>query len=145
VRTLDDQLPPKLARLVDLFAAAPKHVKVQALVDYSDRLPPPPPEMIGSAELQRVHECQTPFFVAVEPTTDGTVHLVFDVPRESPTIRGYAGILAEGLDGAAPSEILAIPDDFYLRMGLDEVLTPLRLRGMGAVLGAIKHQVRERT
>ncbi len=136
-----DGLPERLARLVEMFAAAPKRVKIDALVDFSDRLPPPPDDLAGAATLHRVHECQTPFFVAATTQPDGRVHLVFDVPRESPTIRGYAGILAEGLEGVPVSEVLAIPDDFYLRMGLEEVLSPLRLRGMGAILREIKRQL----
>lgn len=50
--------------------------------------------------MDRVHECQTPFFRAVEADPDGTVSLYFDVPAESPTVRGYASILYEGSNGA---------------------------------------------
>ncbi len=93
-------LPAKLQQLVDLFAASPKQVKVEALVDYSKRLADPPPHLSSDGALERVHECQTPFFVATEIDPDGHVTLYFDVPMESPTMRGYAGILADGLDGA---------------------------------------------
>jgi cysteine desulfuration protein SufE len=34
-----------------------------------------------------------------------------------------------------------VPDDFFYGMGLEEVVTPLRLRGMGAILARIKRQV----
>ncbi len=71
------------------------------------------------------------------------VTLHFEVPRESPTMRGYAGILADGFDGATANEILAVPDTFYLAMGIEEVVSALRLRGMGAILARIKHQLRE--
>lgn len=134
-------LPESLQRLVDLFAASPRQVKVQALVDYSDRLPQPPDGLIDE-RLERVHECQTPFFVATVIDEDERVRLFFQVPRESPTIRGYAGILLEGLDGATADEVLAVPDTFYLDMGIDEVVTPLRVRGMGAILARIKQQLR---
>ncbi len=135
-------LPPALERIVTLFAGAPKQVKAEALVDYSDRLPDLPERFADRAGMQQVHECQTPFFVATE-IIDGAVVLHFEVPRESPTIRGYAGILAAGLNGASPEDVLAIPDVFYLEMGIDDVVSQLRLRGMGAILGTIKHQVRE--
>ncbi len=68
----------------------------------------------------------------------------FDCPPEAPTVRGYAGILAAGLNGSTVEEVLAVPNDFYMGMGLEEVVTPLRLRGMGAILARLKRQVRER-
>ena len=135
-------LPVPLQRLVELFASSPKQIKVQALVDYSDRLATPPADVIGDGKLEQVHECQTPFFVATEVDADGIVHLHFDVPREAPTMRGYAGILFEGLEGATVEEILAIPETFYLDMGLAEVVSQLRLRGMAAIMGTIKAQLR---
>jgi cysteine desulfuration protein SufE len=87
-----------------------------------------------------VHECQTPFFLASK-IEDGKVRLFFDAPPESPTVRGYAGILAAGLDGETPQAILEVDNDFYLNMGLEEVVTPLRLRGMGAIMFRLKQQV----
>jgi len=135
-------LPSRLQHLVELFAASPKQVKVEALVDYAKRLPDPPPRLRDAGAMERVHECQTPFFVATEIDPARHVRLFFEVPHESPTMRGYAGILADGLDGATVEEILDVPDTFYLAMGIDEVVSPLRVRGMGAILARIKHQVR---
>ena len=139
---MDNALPPALERIVTLFAGAPKQIKVEALVDYSDRLSDLPDRYAGHAGMEQVHECQTPFFVATE-IAEGAVRLHFDVPRESPTIRGYAGILAAGLDGSTPEQTLAIPNDFYMKMGIEEVVSQLRLRGMGAILATIKQQVRD--
>lgn len=132
----------KLAQIVALFADAPRQVRLQALLDYSRRLPPLPPRLADQPELmEKVHECQTPFFLAVEIDPDGTVRLFFDTPQESPTVRGYAGILYEGLDGASVEEILAVPADFYLRMGLQEAVSSLRLRGMGAIVTTLKRKL----
>jgi cysteine desulfuration protein SufE len=66
------------------------------------------------------------------------------VPRESPTIRGYAGILADGLNGERATDILEVSPTFYTAMGLEEVVSPLRLRGMGAIVQRIKTLIRER-
>jgi cysteine desulfuration protein SufE len=66
-----------------------------------------------------------------------------DIPRESPTVRGYAGILVEGLAGATPEQVLATPDEFYQLLGLQEVITPQRLRGLHALLSYMKRQVRK--
>ena len=70
------------------------------------------------------------------------MHLYFDAPQEAPTVRGFAGILLDGLDGEPADVILDVPDDFFYDMGLEEVVTPMRLRGMGAILARIKRQVR---
>ena len=136
------QLPAALERLVQLFAASPRELKIQALVDYSNRLADPPAHIDAGDTLTQVHECQTPFFVAIELDDDRRVTAHFKVPRESPTIRGYAGILADGLNGATADEVLAIPPTFYVGMGLEEVVSPLRLRGMGAILHRVKELVR---
>ncbi len=135
---------PELERIVDLFAGAPKELRAQALLEYSRKVPPLPPELAGHRELmEQVPECQTPFFLLTELDDEGRVKLYFDVPAESPTTRGFAGILTAGLNGAKASEVLATPDDFYTKMGLAEVLSSLRLRGMAAILARMKRQVRQ--
>ena len=136
---------PELERIVDLFAGAPKDLRAQALLEYSRKVPPLPPELAGHRELMEpVPECQTPFFLATEVDDDGRVTLHFDVPAESPTTRGFAGILWSGLNGAPADTVLATPNDFYNRMGLAEVISSLRLRGMQAILSRLKRQVRDK-
>ena len=54
------------------------------------------------------------------------------------------GILQAGLDGLDADEVLATPDGFTTQLGLTELVSPLRLRGMAAMLGRIKRQVRTR-
>jgi cysteine desulfuration protein SufE len=126
---------------VEVFRSSPKEFRVEMLLDFSRRLPPLPPQLAADRDqLEQVHECQTPFFLATE-LDDGKVKLHFDAPPESPTVRGYAGILNAGLSGESPADILAVDDDFYLGMGLEDVVTPQRLRGMGAILAHLKRQV----
>ena len=134
-------LPSRLARIVEVFYSSPKEFRVEALLDFANRLPPPPEELAAHHDqLELVQECQTPFFLASK-VEDEKVRLFFDAPPESPTVRGYAGILAAGLDGETPEAILEVDNDFYLNMGLEEVVTPLRLRGMGAIMFRLKRQV----
>jgi cysteine desulfuration protein SufE len=137
--------PAKLQRIVDLFAGAPKDLRLEALLEYSRKVPPLPPDLEGHREaMEQVVECQTPFFLATEVDDDQRVHVWFDCPPQAPTTRGFAGVLAEGLNGATVDEVLDVPDDFYTRMGLAEAISSLRLRGMGAILHRLKRQLREK-
>ncbi|MEX1279241.1 MAG: SufE family protein [Acidimicrobiia bacterium] len=135
-------LPPRLQKILTLFSTAPKDLRIQALLDYSRRVPPLPDD-VDAGSLEQVHECQTPFFLHTRLDDEGRVRIFFESPPESPTVRGYAGILHEGLDGETPEAILAIPNDFYLGIGLEEVVTPQRLNGMGAIIARLKRQVGE--
>lgn len=140
-----DKLPDRLQEIVDLFAGGSEKLRTQGLLQYGDRVPPLPDWLEEDRDsLEQVHECQTPFFLHTEVEEDGTVHLHFDAPPEAPTVRGYAGILHAGLDGASAEEVLNVPDDFYVEMGLEEVVSALRLRGMSAIIARMKNQVRER-
>jgi cysteine desulfuration protein SufE len=137
-------LPGRLGEVVEAFAGLPRDVKLELLLDYANGLPPLPDAYADDrGALERVHECQTPFFVATE-VEDGHVHLYFDAPDESPTTRGFAGILHAGLDGEAVNEVLAVPADFPAQLGLDDAVSPLRLRGIAAILGVVQRQARAR-
>jgi Fe-S metabolism associated domain len=87
---------------------------------------------------------QSPLFLAVEVEPDATVHLFFGAPREAPTTRGFAGILHTGLGGLSADEVLATPAEFTSQLGLQDLVSPLRLRGMAAMLARIKRHTRER-
>lgn len=135
--------PAKLQRIVDLFAGAPKDLRLEALLEYSRKVPPLPAELDGREGMEQVVECQTPFFLAIDVDEERRVHVWFDCPPQAPTTRGFAGVLSEGLNGADADEVLATPDDFYMNMGLAEAISSMRLRGMGAILHRLKRQVRE--
>lgn len=132
-------LPAKLQRVVDEFAAAPDTLKLSLLLEYANKLPTAP-EGADPDRFERVEECQTPLFLSAE-VRDGRVALTFDAPEEAPTTRGFASILAHGLDGLPPDEILAVPADMPQALGLSKQVSPLRLRGMEAMLGRIKRRV----
>jgi cysteine desulfuration protein SufE len=140
-------LPPALEEIAEDFSVASSPEKLQLLLEFSDELPELPERYVGHDELlERVDECQSPLFLVVEVADDDerSVHLFFHAPAESPTTRGFAGILHEGLDGLPAAEVLAVPDDAPYRFGLGEAVSPLRLRGMVAMLSRIKRQVRIR-
>jgi cysteine desulfuration protein SufE len=142
VTTAVDGLPPRLAELVEDFSGVGPKDRLQLLLELSEELPALPAKYNGHREdMEQVHECQTPLFLAVE-VTDGVVRLFFDAPAEAPTTRGFASIMHTGLDGESVSTVLSVPGDFYTALGLAEAVSPLRLRGMAAMLARIKNQVR---
>ncbi|GAA1222290.1 SufE family protein [Pseudonocardia alaniniphila] len=141
-------LPPQLAELVEDFSEVGPKDRLQLLLELSQELPELPQRYADAADtMEQVHECQSPLFLAVEvePGGDRTVHLFFSAPPEAPTTRGFASIMHTGLDGEPAAEVLAVPDDFYTQLGLAQAVSPLRLRGMAAMLSRIKNQVRMAT
>jgi cysteine desulfuration protein SufE len=138
-------LNPRLAEIVDDFNDLPGQDRLQLLLEFSDDLPALPERYAGHRDLlEQVPECQSPLFLAVEVAPDDVVHLFFDAPPEAPTTRGFAGILQAGLDGLDADEVLATPDEFTGQLGLTDLVSPLRLRGMAAMLARIKRQIRAR-
>lgn len=138
-------MPQKLEQIVTEFGEAPASFRLLMLLEYSKKVPPLPGYLEDHRDaMEQVHECQTPFFLAEEIDEQGRVSLYFDAPREAPTTRSFAGVLHEGLDGLTADEILATPDDFYAKMGLAEVISPLRLRGISAILWRLKRRMRVR-
>ncbi len=136
-------LPPQLAELVDDFAGVTPKQRLELLLDLSRELPELPARFADAADtMEQVHECQSPLFLAVEVDDSEHVHLFFSAPPESPTTRGFASIMHTGLDGETAADVLAVPDDFYVALGLAQAVSPLRLRGMSAMLSRIKKQVR---
>jgi cysteine desulfuration protein SufE len=139
-------LHPRLQELVDDFAAVPDKDRLQLLLEFSRDLPPLPARYAEQhGLLEPVPECQSPLFLAVEVDPDSAVHLFFDAPPEAPTTRGFAAILHAGLDGLSAAEVLDTPAEFTGRLGLQDLVSPLRLRGMAAMLARIKRQIREKT
>jgi cysteine desulfuration protein SufE len=134
-------MPPKLAEIVDEFASAPREVVLEMLLEFADSMPPLPADLAAHDGMEQVPECQTQFFLKAVVRPDDTVETFFDCPPEAPTTRAFAGILAEGLEGASTAEILAVPDDLYARMGLAQTISPLRIRGGTAILARLKRQI----
>jgi cysteine desulfuration protein SufE len=139
-------MPPQLLELVEEFAEVGPKDRLQLLLELSQELPDLPTRYADAAgSMEQVPECQSPLFLAVEVDPDERVHLFFSAPREAPTTRGFASILRTGLDGEPAEAVLGVPDDFYTALGLGQAVSPLRLRGMSAMLARIKKHVRAAT
>jgi cysteine desulfuration protein SufE len=145
--TADGALNPRLQEIADDFTSMPDKDRLQLLLEFSQELPALPERYAAHRDrMEPVPECQTPLFLAVEVEPDeagGLVRLFFDAPAEAPTTRGFASILHAGLDGLGADEVLATPAEFSGQLGLADLVSPLRLRGLAAMLARIKRQVRE--
>ena len=131
-------LPPRLQEIVEDFNFIEGREKLEYLLEFSEQLPPLPAWLADKrSEMVEVHECITPIFVYAEGR-DGKLHYHFDVPPEGPTVRGYAEILRQGVDGLTADEVVQIPNEFYLSMGLQSVLSGQRLNGISAILAYMK-------
>lgn len=132
-------IPPRLREIIEEFQASDRSEKLELLLEFADRMPELPPQLQGHQGMEQVHECMTPVFVHAERAGEGVV-FHFDVPAEAPTTRGFSALLAEGLRGRTPQEILAVPGDFFTEMGLHQILSPQRLNGISAILAYMKRQ-----
>jgi cysteine desulfuration protein SufE len=140
------ELPAKLAEIRDDFLALEQQERLQLLLEFSRELPELPTRYADHPDLlERVEECQSPVFIFVEIDDADIVHLHATAPPEAPTTRGFASILVQGLAGLTVEQVLAVPSDYPLTLGLTEAVSPLRIRGMSGLLGRTQRQVREKT
>jgi cysteine desulfuration protein SufE len=135
-------MPDGLAEVVSDFQEVQGQDKLALLLEFANELPALPADL-EEAAMEPVPECQSPLFLHVDAADRDKVRLYFSAPAEAPTTRGFAAILAAGLDNQPADDILAVPDDFYSELGLAALISPLRLRGMSAMLARIKRRLRE--
>ena len=131
-------IPQRLQEIIEDFQLSQGREKLELLLEFADSLPPLPAHLQANHDqMEAVPECMTPVFVQSE-YQNGKMTFHFDAPPESPTVRGYAAIMVEGMAGATPQQVLNVPNDFYQQMGLDQVLSNQRLNGMIAILAHMK-------
>jgi len=133
---------PSLDTVINRFRSADRNTRLETLLDYSRKLPPLPPEYeaLKAEGKNLVPECQTPVYLWIG-VEHGTVRLHADVPRESPTVRGFVALLLKTLDGLSPAEVAAVPGDLLDQMQLTETLGMMRTQGLTSILGRIKRSV----
>jgi cysteine desulfuration protein SufE len=133
--------PVALQGIIYEFRDVLPRERLELLLEYADSLPDLPVRLHDKRDnMEQIHECQSPVFLHTE-IEQGQVYFYLDIPREAPTVRGYASILVEGINGAAPAAIQTMPEDVYILLGLHEAITPQRLRGLHALAVYMKRQV----
>ncbi len=124
---------------MDDFAGMSRDEKIETLIGYAESLPELPERYKEErSQMEAVPECMTPVFLIGEKQADGGLVFHFDIPPQSPTVRGLAAILATGLNGCTPEEIITVPADFYTPMNLEEAISGQRLNGFRGVLAHMK-------
>lgn len=138
-------LPEVLSQTQDDFLDLGDQDKIQLLIEFADELPDLPEQYRDHPELlEKVEECQSPVYIFVD-VEDKIVQVYATAPEQAPTTRGFASILVQGLTGLSVEEALSIPDDFPSTLGLNTLISPLRVRGMTGMLARMKRQIREKS
>ena len=135
------ETPQALAEIREEFLELEVRDRLLLLLEFANELPELPEKFREHPDLlERVEECQAPVFIFVE-VDDDIVHLHATAPKEAPTTRGFASILVQGIGGLTSTEVLAIPDEYPQSLGLTQAVSPLRMRGMNALISRTKRQV----
>jgi cysteine desulfuration protein SufE len=131
--------------IVEAFQEVPQNVKLELLLEYSDALPALPERYKDHPELlERVEECQSPVYLFVEVDAESTVHIFLTAPDEAPTTKGFASLLQLALNQEKAEAVLSFDESFVDALGITELVSPLRIRGLQGMLMRIKRQVKEK-
>lgn len=123
---------------MDDVASMSRDEKLETLIAYAESMPDLQERFKDErSKMEPVPECMTPVFIIAEKVNDG-IHFHLDIPKQSPTVRGLASILTNGLNGCTLEEILSVPADFYTPMNLQEAVSQQRLTGFIGVLAHMK-------
>jgi len=131
--------------IIDSFNDVPDSSKLELLLEYANSLPDLPLKYAEHPDLlERVEECQSPVYLFVEVEND-VASIYLTAPLEAPTTRGFASLLQLALDQQSTTAVLNFDDSFVSNLGLTNLVSPLRIRGMHGMLTRIKRQVREKS
>jgi cysteine desulfuration protein SufE len=131
--------------ITEAFQEVPQNVKLELLLEYSEALPTLPERYQEHPELlERVEECQSPVYLFVEVDAETIVHIFLSAPDEAPTTKGFASLLQLALDKEKAATVLSFDESFVDALGITDLVSPLRIRGLQGMLMRIKRQVKEK-
>jgi cysteine desulfuration protein SufE len=131
----------KLDEIAAEMGEADAEDRKEMLIDFVRSLPPLPERFSALKDPEHlVHECVSQVYLFVEVEGD-RVSIFADAPLEAPTARGFVSLLIEGLNGATVAEVMAVGNDLITRLGLPDLLSPQRLRGVYSILRQLKSEV----
>jgi cysteine desulfuration protein SufE len=136
---------PGAQEIISAFAEVPQNLKLELLLEYSENLPDLPERYKDHPELlERVEECQSPVYLFVELDEQNIVNIFLTAPDEAPTTKGFASLLQLALDQQPADTVLNFDDSFVDALGITDLVSPLRIRGLQGMLMRIKRQVKEK-
>jgi cysteine desulfuration protein SufE len=136
---------PVAQEIISAFAEVPQNLKLELLLEYSENLPDLPERYKDHPELlERVEECQSPVYLFVELDEQNIVNIFLTAPDEAPTTKGFASLLQLALDQQPADTVLNFDDSFVDALGITDLVSPLRIRGLQGMLMRIKRQVKEK-
>lgn len=136
---------PEAQDIVAAFQEVPQNLKLELLLEYSENLPALPERYKDHPELlERVEECQSPVYLFVELDDANKVSIFLTAPDEAPTTKGFASLLQLALDQQNANTVLNFDDSFVDALGITDLVSPLRIRGLQGMLMRIKRQVKEK-
>ena len=136
---------PGAQEIISAFAELPQNLKLELLLEYSENLPALPERYKDHPELlERVEECQSPVYLFVELDEQNIVNIFLTAPDEAPTTKGFASLLQLALDQQPADTVLNFDDSFVDALGITDLVSPLRIRGLQGMLMRIKRQVKEK-
>jgi cysteine desulfuration protein SufE len=136
---------PGAQEIIAAFAEVPQNLKLELLLEYSENLPALPERYKDHPELlERVEECQSPVYLFVELDEQNIVNIFLTAPDEAPTTKGFASLLQLALDQQPADTVLNFDDSFVDALGITDLVSPLRIRGLQGMLMRIKRQVKEK-
>ncbi|MEZ4631171.1 MAG: SufE family protein [Deinococcales bacterium] len=130
----------RLERLVQAFQNMAPTSRLKLLSSYASKLPPLPERYQGHGFFQD-EDCKTPFYIALEQHQN--IHLFFDAPKDALLIWAFGGMLYELIEDASREEVLALSPDFYKALGLEALLSEMRLRTLGVMLMKVKVELKK--
>lgn len=114
--------------VADLRLIEDPHDRLSAVVERGQAQPPlPVTDRVGS---NKVPGCVSDLFL-VRRFKDGTCR--FRIDSGSALLKGLAGLYCDLYLDRVPDEILSDPDGLIRDIGLDRLVTPNRLQGIGRV------------
>ncbi len=139
------EYPAALGELITFFESLPEGERRENLIDLAEASTTHAPKQGEKFDLEDVRhdaECTDTVGIHLRLESGGQVHFAISLgPKVQTLTRALTAILCRGLNGSAPEEVLAVPQDFVPRI-VGAELVRLRSQTVYYVLGRMKEAVR---